>query len=94
VLDGAYATFTFQLLATAFVLVLARRSRDLDRFFVTFVCASLLAGAASVIIPTVGPISTLAANVEFTHLHTLGRASAQIVVRLREGVLKDIHPTP
>jgi len=91
VLDGAYATFTFQLLATAFVLVLARRSRDLDRFFVTFVCASLLAGAASVIIPTVGPISTLAANVEFTHLHTLGRASAQIVVRLREGVLKDIH---
>src|SRR5215475_3627701 len=54
-------------------------------------CASLLAETASVIIPTVGPISTLAANVEFTHLHTLGRASAQFVVRLREGVLKDIH---
>jgi len=40
VLDGAYATFTFQLLATAFVLVLAKRRRELDRFFVTFVCAS------------------------------------------------------
>jgi hypothetical protein len=90
-LDGAYATFTFQLLATAFVLVLARRGRDLDRFFVTFVCASLLAEVASVIVPTVGPMSTLAANAEFTHLHTLGRDSAKIVTQLREGVLKDIH---
>ena len=91
VLDGAYATFTFQLLVTAFVLVLAKRRRDLDRFFVTFVCASLFAEAMSVIVPTVGPMSVLAANADFTHLHTLGRGTAEIVVRLREGVLREIH---
>jgi membrane-associated phospholipid phosphatase len=91
ILDGAYATFTFQLLATAFVLVLAKRRRDLDRFFVTFVCASLLAEVASVIVPTVGPMSVLAANADFAHLHTLGRTTADIVVRLREGLLREIH---
>jgi membrane-associated phospholipid phosphatase len=91
VLDGAYATFTFQLLVTAFVLVLAKRTRELDRFFVTFVCASLLAETASVIVPTLGPISTLAGSAEFAHLHTLGRATADIVLRLREGLLKEIH---
>jgi PAP2 superfamily len=90
VLNGAYATFTFQLLATAFVLVLAKRRRDLDRFFVTFVCASLFAEAGSVIVPTVGPMSVLAGDAEFAHLHTLGRATADIVLRLREGVLKEI----
>jgi membrane-associated phospholipid phosphatase len=91
VLDGAYATFTFQLLVTAFALVLAKRRRDLDRFFVTFICASLLAEAASVVVPTVGPMSALAANAEFVHLPTLGRATAEIVLRLREGVLTEIH---
>jgi len=91
VLDGAYATFTFQLLVTAFVLVLAKRRRDLDRFFVTFVCASLLAEVASVIVPTLGPMSVLAANEEFAHLHTLGRTTADIVLRLREGLLREIH---
>jgi hypothetical protein len=90
-LDGAYATFTFQLLATAFVLVLAKRRRDLDRFFVTFVCASVLAEVASVIVPTVGPMSVLAANADFAHLHTLGRTTADIVLRLREGALREIH---
>ncbi len=90
VLDGAYATFTFQLLATAFVLVLAKRRRDLDRFFVTFVCASLIAEAASVIVPTVGPMSVLAANADFVHLHTLGRTTAEIVHRLRDGALREI----
>ena len=91
VLDGAYATFTFQLLATAFALVLAKRRRDLDRFFVTFVFASLLAEVVSMIVPTVGPMSALAGNADFAHLHTLGRATADIVVRLREGVLREIH---
>jgi|GEM_PF-2457464 len=91
VLDGAYATFTFQLLVTAFVLVLAKRRRELDRFFVTFICASLLAEAASTIVPTVGPMSALAANADFIHLPTLGRATAEIVLRLREGVLREIH---
>jgi hypothetical protein len=90
VLDGAYATFTFQLLATAFVLVLAKRRRDLDRFFVTFVCASLIAEAASVIVPTVGPMSVLAASADFVHLHTLGRTTAEIVLRLRDGALREI----
>jgi membrane-associated phospholipid phosphatase len=91
VLNGAYATFTFQLLVTAFVLVLAKRRRDLDRFFVTFVCASFLAEIVSVIAPTVGPMSALAATTEFGHLHTLGRGTAEIVLHLREGVLKEIH---
>jgi len=51
----------------------------------------VLAEAVSVIIPTVGPMSALAGSAEFAHLHTLGRAAADIVVRLREGVLREIH---
>ena len=39
----------------------------------------------------VGPMSALAGSAEFAHLHTLGRAAADIVVRLREGVLREIH---
>jgi membrane-associated phospholipid phosphatase len=90
ILDGAYATFTAQLIGVVLALVLAGRTRELDRFFLTFVCASVLAEVASVFIPTVGPMSTAAANVEFTHLSTLGRTTAEIVLKLRDGTLRAI----
>lgn len=90
VLDGAYATFTAQLVGVVIALTLARRTRELDRFFLTFVCASVLAEVASVFIPTVGPMSTAAASVDFTHLPTLGRATADIVLKLRDGSLRAI----
>ncbi len=91
VLDAAYATFTAQLIGTVLALVLARRTRELDRFFLTFVCASVLAEVASVFIPTLGPMSTAAAaNVEFAHLSTLGRTTAEIVLQLRDGTLRAI----
>ncbi len=90
VLNGAYATFTAQLLGAVLVLTLAGRTRELDRFFLTFVCASVLAEVASVFIPTLGPISTAAANVDFTHLPTVGRTTAEILLKLRDGTLRSI----
>jgi membrane-associated phospholipid phosphatase len=90
VLDAAYATFTTQLIGTVLVLVLVGRTRELDRFFLTFVCASLLAEAASVLIPTLGPMSTAAGGLDFAHLPTLGRTTAEIVLKLRDGTLRDI----
>ena len=89
-LDGAYATFTFQLIATVLILVLARRPRDLDRFFITFICASLISEIASVMIPTLGPMSALAAHSSFANLPTLGRTTAEIVIALRDGTLKEV----
>ena len=90
VLDGAYATFTAQLIGVVLALTFAGRTRELDRFFLTFVCASVLAEVASVLIPTIGPMSTAAANVEFAHLPTLGRTTADIVLKLRDGTLRAI----
>jgi membrane-associated phospholipid phosphatase len=90
VLDGAYATFTGQLVVTVLVLLVAKRKRDLDRFFITFVCASLIAEMASVLVPTLGPMPVLADHVKFAHLPTLGRTTADIVLALRQGTLKTI----
>jgi len=89
-LDAAYATFTSQLIATVLILVLARRPRDLDRFFVTFICASVISEIASVIIPTLGPMSALAVHSSFANLPTLGRTTAEIVIGLRDGTLKEV----
>jgi membrane-associated phospholipid phosphatase len=90
ILDLAYATFTAQLVATVLILLAAKRTRDLDRFFVTFLCASLVAELASVFVPTLGPMSALAGDAEFVHLPTLGRTTADIVLALRDGTLKAI----
>ncbi len=89
-LDGAYATFTPQLLAVVLVLVIVKRARDLDRFFVTFVCASLIAELTSFLVPTLGPMATVAKTSSFDNLPMLGRATADIVLALREGALKSI----
>jgi len=89
-MDGAYATFTAQLIGTVLVLIAFGRTRELDRFFVTFVCASILAELASVLAPTLGPMLTLARNDSFLHLPTLGRATGQIVLALRNGNLRTI----
>lgn len=88
VMNGAYATFTSQLIGTVLVLIAFNRARDLDRFFVTFVCASVLAELASVLVPTLGPMLTLANNESFSHLNTFGRATGQIVLALRNGNLR------
>jgi membrane-associated phospholipid phosphatase len=90
VFDGAYATFTGQLVVTVLVLLVAKRRRDLDRFFITFVCASLIAEIASVLVPTLGPMPVLADHVKFVHLPTLGRTTADIVLALRQSTLKTI----
>jgi membrane-associated phospholipid phosphatase len=90
VLDGAYATFTFQLVATALLLLAVRGTHEFDCFVVTFVCASVLAELASVLIPTLGPMATLAGHSTFENLHTLGRTTADIVLALRQGTLKTI----
>jgi membrane-associated phospholipid phosphatase len=50
----------------------------------------VLAEIASVFIPTLGPMSTAAANVDFAHLSTLGRTTAAIVLKLRDGTLRAI----
>jgi membrane-associated phospholipid phosphatase len=86
-LDGAYATFTAQLVGAALALVIAGRIRELDRFFIIFACASIIAEALSVLIPTLGPIWALADTARFTNLPTLGRATAEIVVALRDKTL-------
>lgn len=90
ILDGAYATFTAQLIGTVLILIAFRRTRELDRFFVTFICASVLAELASVLAPTLGPMPTLAQDDSFLHLSTLGRATGQIVLALRDGHLRTI----
>ncbi len=90
VLNGAYATFTAQLGAAAFVLVVAGKMRDLDRFFIIFVCASISAEALSVLVPTLGPIWTLADHARFENLPTLGRTTAEIVLALRDKTLRTI----
>src|SRR5438876_4004377 len=87
-LDAAYATFTSQLIATVLVLVIAKRTRELDRFFVTFLCAAVIAEIGSVLVPTLGPMSALAGNAEFTNLPTLGRTTGETVLALRQGTLK------
>jgi membrane-associated phospholipid phosphatase len=89
-LDGAYATFTLQLIGTVLVLLIAKRTRELDRFFVTFVCASILAEIASIVIPTLGPMAALAGNHAFVNLPTVGRSTGEIVLALRQGTLKSI----
>jgi membrane-associated phospholipid phosphatase len=90
VLNAAYATFTAQLVVTVLVLVLAERRRDLDRFFITFACASIIAETASFLVPTLGPMAILADHINFANLPTVGRATAEIVLALRHGVLRAI----
>ena len=90
VLNGAYATFTAQLVGAAAVLVIAGRMRDLDRFFIIFACASISAEALSVLVPTLGPIWALADHARFTNLPTLGRTTAEIVLALRDKTLGTI----
>ena len=89
-LGWAYATFTSQLIATVLVLIIARRTRELDRFFITFVCATLIAEIASALLPTLGPIASLAGSAEFSHLPMLGRATGDTVLALRRGTLSVI----
>ena len=89
-LNGAYATFTAQLIGAALVLVIAGKVRELDRFFVTFACASIIAEGLSVLVPTLGPIWALANNAQFANLPTLGRTTAEIVLALRDKTLATI----
>jgi membrane-associated phospholipid phosphatase len=90
VLNTAYASFTPQLLFTVLVLAVARRPRELDRFFIIFVGASLITEIASFLIPTLGPMLALADHVRFDNLPTIGRTTAHIVMALREGSMKTI----
>jgi membrane-associated phospholipid phosphatase len=90
VLNGAYATFTAQLVGAALILVIAGRMRELDRFFIIFACASISAEAFSVLVPTLGPIWALADHTRFANLPTLGRTTAEIVVALRDKTLGTI----
>jgi membrane-associated phospholipid phosphatase len=86
-LNAAYATFTGQLIVTAVLLLAAGRVEDLDRYLITFVCASLLAEGASLLTPTLGPASTVASGAMFDHLSAIGRTTANIVVALRSRTL-------
>lgn len=90
VLNGAYATFTAQLVGAALALVIAGRMRELERFFIIFACASIAAEALSVLLPTLGPIWALADHARFTNLPTLGRTTAEIVLALRDKTLGTI----
>jgi membrane-associated phospholipid phosphatase len=87
ILNAAYATFTGQLIVTAVLLLAAGRTREIDRYFVAFICASLLAEGASLIFPTLGPASSMASVASFNHLSTIGRTTADIVLALRAGTL-------
>jgi PAP2 superfamily len=60
-LDAAYATFTSQLIATVLVLIRSKRTSELDHFFITFMRASAIAEIANVLLPTLGPMSVMAA---------------------------------
>lgn len=90
VLNGAYATFTAQLVGAAFALVIAGKIRELERFFIIFACASISAEALSVLVPTLGPIWALADHARFANLPTLGRTTAEIVLALRDKTLGTI----
>jgi membrane-associated phospholipid phosphatase len=90
VLNGAYATFTAQLVGAALALVIAGKIRELERFFIIFACASISAEALSVLLPTLGPIWALADHGRFTNLPTLGRTTAEIVLALRDKTLGTI----
>jgi PAP2 superfamily len=90
VLNGAYATFTAQLVGAAFALVIAGKMRELERFFIIFACASISAEALSVLVPTLGPIWALADHARFANLPTLGRTTAEIVLALRDKTLGTI----
>jgi membrane-associated phospholipid phosphatase len=87
ILNAAYATFTGQLIVTAVLLLWAGRIREIDRYFVAFVCASILAEAASLAFPTLGPAFSMASAVSFAHLSAIGRTTADIVLALRSGSL-------
>jgi membrane-associated phospholipid phosphatase len=90
VLNGAYATFTAQLVGAAFAMVIAGKMRELERFFIIFACASISAEALSVLLPTLGPIWALADHARFANLPTLGRTTAEIVLALRDKTLGTI----
>jgi membrane-associated phospholipid phosphatase len=90
ILDGAYATFTTQLVGTVFLLAVTTRMRELDCFFVSFVCASTIAEGISVVIPTLGPMPVLASGAHFANLPSIGRTSAGIMLALRAGELRMI----
>jgi membrane-associated phospholipid phosphatase len=90
VLNGAYATFTAQLVGAAFAMVIAGKMRELERFFIIFACASISAEALSVLLPTLGPIWALADHARFVNLPTLGRTTAEIVLALRDKTLGTI----
>jgi len=89
-LDASYATFTAQLILTAVVLLAAKRYAELDRFFLTFICASLLAEILSAVAPTLGPAASLPPAVSFMHIHMIGRTTAEILLALRQGTLTTI----
>jgi membrane-associated phospholipid phosphatase len=86
-LNAAYGTFTGQLIVTAVLLLALRGFEDIDRYFITFVCASLFAEGASLLVPTLGPASTVASGAIFDHLSAIGRNTAEIVVALRSRTL-------
>lgn len=90
ILDASYATFTTQLILVVIALLAARRYAELDRFFITFICASLLAEALSALAPTLGPAASLPPAVSLTHVHMIGRTTAEIVLALRNGSLTTI----
>jgi PAP2 superfamily protein len=90
VFNGAYATFTAQLVGAALALLIAGRMRELERFFIIFACASIAAEVLSVLLPTLGPIWALADHTRFTNLPTLGRTTAEIVLALRDKTLGTI----
>jgi membrane-associated phospholipid phosphatase len=90
ILDASYATFTAQLILAAVVLLAAKRYADLDRFFLTFICASLLAEVLSAFAPTLGPAASVPSAVSFTHVHMIGRTTAEILLALRNGTLTTI----
>lgn len=90
ILDASYATFTAQLILTAVTLLAAKRYLDLDRFFITFICASLLAEGLSAFAPTLGPAASVPPTVSFTHVQMIGRTTAGILLALRHGTLTTI----
>jgi membrane-associated phospholipid phosphatase len=90
ILDGAYATFTAQLVGIVFLLAVTMRMRELDCFFVSFVCASIIAEGVSVLVPTLGPMSVLATGAQFANLPSIGHTTAEITLALRTGALRTI----
>jgi hypothetical protein len=84
--EGTRGTrFTPQLIGISLVLLIFRGARDFDRFVVTFLCAAVLAEAASVVVPTLGPMAALAKDTAFVNVPSIGRGTADIMIDLREG---------